>query len=142
MMVTGKTTGALKIDDTPSSAYSLTARALHWITAALVLTTIPLGVVIVNEWGGPLQDPLYDLHRSIGALLILVIMVRLGYRLTHPPLPLPDDIPPVQRLPPPPPHWAPYWLLVVPPFFRPAASAPSAAHKRARAPHWRLPNSP
>src|SRR5229473_6495097 len=97
MMVTGKTTGALKFDGTPSAAYSLTARALHWITAALVLTTIPLGVVIVNEWGGPLQDPLYDLHRSIGALLILVMIVRLGYRLTHPPLPLPDDIPPTSR---------------------------------------------
>jgi cytochrome b561 len=116
MMVTGKTTGALKIDDTPSSAYGLTARALHWITAALVLTTIPLGVVIVNEWGGPLQDPLYDLHRSIGALLILVIMVRLGYRLTHPPLPLPDDIPPVQQLAARATHWALYGLLVVQPF--------------------------
>src|SRR5260221_408381 len=115
MMVTGKTTGALKIDGTPSAAYSLTARALHWITAALVLTTIPLGVVIVNEWGGPLQDPLYDLHRSIGALLILVIIVRLGYRLTHPPLPLPDDIPPMQRVAARATHWALYGLLVVQP---------------------------
>ncbi len=123
MMVTGKTTGALKIDDTPSSAYSLTARALHWITAALVLTTIPLGVVIVNEWGGPLQDPLYDLHRSIGALLILVIMVRLGYRLTHPPLPLPDDIPPAQRLAARATHWALYGLLVVQPFVGWAATS-------------------
>ena len=108
MMVTGKTSGALRIDGTPSAAYSLTARALHWITAALVLTTIPLGVVIVNEWGGPLQDPLYDLHRSIGALLILVIIVRLGYRLTHPPLPLPDDIPPMQRVAARATHWALY----------------------------------
>src|SRR5258707_15609200 len=124
MMVTGKTTGALKIDGTPSAAYSLTARALHWITAALVLTTIPLGVVIVNEWGGPLQDPLYDLHRSIGALLILVILVRLGYRLTHPPLPLPDDIPPVQRPPAPPPQWAPHGLLPRPPFAGWAAPPP------------------
>jgi cytochrome b561 len=123
MMVTGKTTGGLKIDDTPSSAYSLTARALHWITAALVLTTIPVGVVIVNEWGGPLQDPLYDLHRSIGALLILVIMVRLGYRLTHPPLPLPDDIPPVQRLAARATHWALYGLLVVQPFVGWAATS-------------------
>jgi cytochrome b561 len=123
MMVTDKTTGALKIDDTPSSAYSLTARALHWIMAALVLTTIPLGVVIVNEWGGPLQDPLYDLHRSIGALLILVIMVRLGYRLTHPPLPLPDDIPPVQRLAARATHWVLYGLLVVQPFIGWAATS-------------------
>jgi len=33
-----------------------TARLLHWITALLILAMIPLGVVIVNEWGGPLQD--------------------------------------------------------------------------------------
>ena len=123
MMVTGKTTGALKIDGTPSAAYSLTARALHWITAALVLTTIPLGVVIVNEWGGPLQDPLYDLHRSIGALLILVIIVRLGYRLTHPPLPLPDNIPPMQRVAARATHWALYGLLVVQPFVGWAATS-------------------
>ena len=110
-------------DRTAPPAYSLTARALHWITAALVLTTIPLGVVIVNEWGGPLQDPLYDLHRSIGALLILVIMVRLGYRLTHPPLPLPDDIPPVQRLAARATHWVLYGLLVVQPFIGWAATS-------------------
>jgi cytochrome b561 len=30
------------------AAYSLTARTLHWSTAALVLTTIPLAVVMVN----------------------------------------------------------------------------------------------
>jgi hypothetical protein len=33
-------------------AYSLTARVLHWITAFLILSMIPLGVVIANEWGG------------------------------------------------------------------------------------------
>src|SRR5260370_12255895 len=115
MMVTGNTTGALKMEGTPSDACSLAARGLHWITAALVLTTIPLGVVIVNEWGGPLQDPLYDLHRSIGALVILVMIVRLGYRLTHPPLPIPDDIPPMQRVAPRATHWALSWLLVVQP---------------------------
>src|SRR6266513_876661 len=47
-------------------AYSLTARVLHWITAFLILTMIPLGLVIANEWGGFAQDALYNLHRSIG----------------------------------------------------------------------------
>src|SRR5713101_8635155 len=99
MMVTGNTTGALKIDGTPSAAYSLTARALHWITAALVLTMIPVGIVMATEWAKPpLQDFLYDLHRSIGAVIIPLIVARLGYRLTHPPLPLLDDFPPIQQL--------------------------------------------
>jgi len=63
----------------------------------LILLLIPLGVVSANEWGGPLQDSLYDLHRSLGALLIPIIVVRLIYRWTHPPLPLPSEIlaPPV-----------------------------------------------
>jgi cytochrome b561 len=97
-------------------AYSMTARALHWLTAALVLTLLPLGVIIANEWGGPLQDPLYDLHRSIGAVMIPVIILRLGYRLTHQPLPLPADIPPFQQAAAHATHWALYALLVAQPF--------------------------
>jgi cytochrome b561 len=70
-------------------AYTVAARALHWLVAALVLLMIPLGIVIANEWGGPVQTPLYNLHKSIGAVLLPVIAVRLIYRWTHPPLPLP-----------------------------------------------------
>ncbi len=32
-------------------AYTFTARLLHWTTAVLILSMIPLGVVIANEWG-------------------------------------------------------------------------------------------
>ncbi len=48
--------------------------------AALVLTMVPLGIVIANESGGAQQERLYDLHKSIGALLIPVVIVRLIYR--------------------------------------------------------------
>jgi cytochrome b561 len=96
-------------------AYSLVARALHWITAALVLTSIPIGIVMANIGAGPLQDSLYDLHRSIGAVIIPLILVRLGYRLTHPPLPLPDDIPPIQRFVAHATHWGLYALLILQP---------------------------
>ena len=102
-------------DRTAPPAYSLTARALHWITAALVLILLPLGLVIANNWGGSLQDPLYNLHRSIGATIVVLVFVRLGYRLTHPPLPLPDDIPPIQRFAAHATHWALYGLLIAQP---------------------------
>jgi cytochrome b561 len=97
-------------------AYTVTARTLHWITASLVLFNLPLGLVIGNNWGGPLQDPLYDLHRSIGALIIPIILVRVVYRLGHPPAPLPDDIPPLQQIAATATHWALYALLVAQPF--------------------------
>jgi cytochrome b561 len=97
-------------------AYTVTARTLHWITATLVLINLPLGLVIANNWGGPLQDWLYNLHRSIGALIIPIILVRLIYRLGHKPAPLPDDIPPLQQFAAGATHWALYALLIVQPF--------------------------
>jgi cytochrome b561 len=79
-------------------AYTVTARVLHWVTALLIALMIPLGVVIANDWvGGALQNSLYGLHESLGALLIPVVLARLGHRLTNPPLPLPQDIPALQR---------------------------------------------
>jgi len=111
------------IDRNTSGAYSVTARVLHWVTAVLVLIMIPLGVVIANEWGGPLQDPLYDLHRSIGTVIIPLIILRLGYRFTHPPLPLPDDIPPIQQFAAHATHWGLYALLMVQPFVGWAATS-------------------
>jgi cytochrome b561 len=103
-------------DATAAPAYTLTARTLHWLTASLVLLNLPLGLVIANDWGGPLQDQLYDLHRSIGALIIPIILVRLLYRLGHPPAPLPDDIPALQQFAANATHWALYGLLIVQPF--------------------------
>jgi cytochrome b561 len=103
-------------DATMAPAYTITARILHWVTAALVLFTLPLGLVIAQSWGGPLQDQLYDLHRSIGALIIPIILTRAIYRWSHPPLPLPDDIPAIQRLAAEATHWALYGLLIVQPF--------------------------
>jgi cytochrome b561 len=102
--------------DATAPAYTLTARTLHWLTATLVLLNLPLGLVIANNWGGPLQDQLYDLHRSIGALIIPIILVRLLYRLGHAPAPLPDDIPPLQQFAANATHWALYALLIVQPF--------------------------
>ena len=80
-----------------ATAYSLTARILHWLTAALVLTMIPAGIVMVNIGSGALQDSLFNLHRSLGVVLIPLILLRLAYRLINPPPPLPGDIPLVQQ---------------------------------------------
>jgi cytochrome b561 len=96
-------------------AYTATARVLHWLVAALVLLIIPLGIVIANEWGGPLQQPLYNLHKSIGVLLLALVAVRLLYRATHAPQPLPADIAPLQQWAAHATHWMLYALLLVQP---------------------------
>jgi cytochrome b561 len=60
-------------------------------------------------------DSLYDLHRSIGAAVIPLVILRLIYRWTHSPLPLPEDIPAMQRLTAHVTHWGLYALLIVQP---------------------------
>jgi cytochrome b561 len=96
-------------------AYTMTARVLHWITAVQVVAMIPLGIVIANDLGGPLQNSLYDLHRSLGVALFFTIVTRLIYRWRHPPLPMPDDIPAIQRFAAHVTHCGLYALLIVQP---------------------------
>jgi cytochrome b561 len=94
-------------------AYTGIARTIHWSMAVLVLVMVPLGVAIANEWVGPV---LYDLHKTLGVILAALILVRIAYRLTHKPAPLPPDIAPLQRLAAGTVHALLYTLLLVQPF--------------------------
>ena len=107
--------GAAATERRAAPAYTMLARVLHWTTALLIIALIPLGIVSANEWGGPLQDRLYDLHRSMGALIIPIVVLRLIVRWTDPPLPLPSDIPALQRQAAHMTHWALYALLIMQP---------------------------
>jgi cytochrome b561 len=96
-------------------SFTPTARLLHWVTAVLVLIMVPIGIVMANIEGGPAKDFLYHIHRSIGILLLPIVLVRLFYRITHPAPPLPDDIPVLQRWAAYANHWTFYVLLIVQP---------------------------
>ncbi len=74
------------------------ARALHWVTAVLVLATIPVGTLMVEE-GLPraFQDGLFLFHKNVGVILLLLVVLRLIYRAAHAPPPLPPSVPDWQR---------------------------------------------
>jgi cytochrome b561 len=109
------TTGRISALSPAAAAYSLAARVLHWVTAAIVLVLIPAGIYMANAPSGPVQDFLFHIHRSLGVVLMPIIVVRLLYRLSHPAPPLPDDIPQVQRFVAHFVHWILYALLIVQP---------------------------
>ncbi len=90
-------------------SYTQTARVLHWVTAALVLLQIPGGLLIANFDMGPL----YNLHKSIGMLILTLVFIRLGWRWKHRAPALPDDIPAIQRHAANIMHWALYGLLLI-----------------------------
>ncbi|MGX1785161.1 cytochrome b [Bosea sp. NPDC055332] len=67
----------------PAAAPSLPAIAqvLHWLTAALVLALFATGVMMKQLGNGPLADLLYLCHKTTGASLLCIVLVRIGYRL-------------------------------------------------------------
>ena len=79
------------------AGYTQGAIVLHWLTAAFVIPLIVVGVVMSSFDLGATGNLLYDLHRSAGSVLIVLVLVRIVYRLRHQPPPLPADVPAVQR---------------------------------------------
>ncbi|WP_186415305.1 cytochrome b [Pannonibacter sp. P2PFMT1] len=73
------------------------ARLFHWVTAGVVLAMVPAGFVMIRVGPGSLQNSLFDFHRSVGVVLMVLTLARLFWRLRHPPQPLPDAMPVWQR---------------------------------------------
>jgi cytochrome b561 len=74
--------------------YSGPARLVHWIMAVLILLTVPAGLVMVQpELDRGLQDTLFIFHKNVGVLLLLLVVLRLAWRLWRPPPPSPESLP-------------------------------------------------
>ncbi|MEP7062832.1 MAG: cytochrome b [Betaproteobacteria bacterium] len=71
--------------------YTHTAIALHWLVAALVIAQVAWGwwmQGLAKDPVGPRVDA-FNLHKSAGALIFALMLVRLGWRIGHRPPPLP-----------------------------------------------------
>lgn len=96
-----------------SAHFNLLARVLHWTMAVLILTMLFVGVTMVASL--TLRPVLIDLHRPIGIAILLLVLVRLGNRLTHRPPPLPTDLPAIQKAAALASHWLLYALMLAMP---------------------------
>ena len=65
--------------------YTLTAQALHWVSAVLMFIVLPLAWVMVNmPRTAPDREWLYTLHKSVGLTILVLVMVRIAWRAAHP----------------------------------------------------------
>jgi len=78
------------------STYSAVAIALHWLIAALILINIGLAWYFTNLPKLAQFGPA-GLHKSIGITVLLLTLVRIGWRFTARPPPLPDSLRPWER---------------------------------------------
>lgn len=79
------------------TTYGTVTKAFHWLTALLILSAIPLGIIASNLAHG-LMDPsvtpdeatlaltamLFSLHKTIGVTVFFVALARIGWALSQP----------------------------------------------------------
>lgn len=78
--------------------YTAVAIALHWLIGLAILLMLALGLAMVHGSLAPADKfRLYQLHKSIGITILILATLRLLWRLTHRPPPLPATMPPLER---------------------------------------------
>lgn len=93
--------------------YTVTAVALHWIIALLILCAATLGLYMVGLELSPSKLRLYSWHKWFGVSIFILAVARLLWRITHAPPPLSDGTPRWQRRAAAVTHAALYALLIV-----------------------------
>lgn len=69
--------------------YTLTARTLHWLMALMLLGMLGLGFYMQGLPLSPQKLQIYSWHKWAGVTVFVLALLRLAWRLTHRPPPLP-----------------------------------------------------
>jgi cytochrome b561 len=78
-------------------AYTPLARVLHWLTALAVIGLVCLGLWMVGLPLGLTKLYAFAWHKWIGLTVLVLTLVRLGWRARHPPPALPATVTPWER---------------------------------------------
>ncbi|MDP4593931.1 MAG: cytochrome b/b6 domain-containing protein [Beijerinckiaceae bacterium] len=61
--------------------YAASAKWLHWLTALSIFIIIPVGIIMHEMKPGALQNQLYDFHRSMGFVVLVLVVLRFAVRM-------------------------------------------------------------
>ena len=81
-----------------ANRYTHTAITLHWAIALLIFAAFPLGVYMHDLPLSPDKLRLYSYHKWIGVTVFLLAALRISWRFTHRPPPLPATMPYWEKL--------------------------------------------
>jgi cytochrome b561 len=90
--------------------YRLAAKVFHWLTAALIVFMVASGITMKQLGSGAAMDFIFTLHKTTGALIVVLVLARFAYRIFRPD---PSWRPEIHRRPFV--HWLLYALLVIVP---------------------------
>jgi cytochrome b561 len=92
--------------------YGGTEKVFHWLMVALLLVQYSIGWLMPDIHQGMKPGTAMTFHISVGITILILIVVRFAWRLTHPVAPE-SSLPPWQRLASEAVHWLLYALVLV-----------------------------
>jgi cytochrome b561 len=92
--------------------YDPVSRTFHWLVVALVAAQVTIALILPAVLPTSAEDTVAAWHFAVGSTVLLVMLLRLAWRLTHPMPPAPTDLPPALRLLARGTHWAFYAVLI------------------------------
>lgn len=69
--------------------YGALAQLFHWSTVALVIALLAIAAYMTDLPLGPEKIQVYNLHKSLGVIVLALTLLRLVWRWISPPPPLP-----------------------------------------------------
>ncbi len=94
--------------------YSLVAIALHWLIAVLLVLNIYQGLKM-DASDGAAKAVLFVNHKTVGISVLLLSLLRLGWRIAHPPPPYDAPLSPAERVLSRLTHWGFYFIMIAMP---------------------------
>ena len=84
------------MDVKTGSGYGVAARFLHWLVLVLIAAQYAMAWAMPDVGPGTQPIGLIAWHISLGTVILLVMVVRVLWRLSHPAPPVPDSLRPWQ----------------------------------------------
>jgi len=119
-----------RISERPAAGgwrYDGVAQAFHWLVVAMLITQYSVALLLSYFLPKSAEAGLAEWHFSVGSSVLVVMLARLAWRLTHTPPPPPKDLSPGLRLLSRATQWVFYAVLIVLPVLGWAAASADGA---------------
>ncbi len=79
--------------------YHITSRIIHWLMAVLIIGLLAIGIYMTEflPHDATNRFQIYDLHKSFGVIVLILIFVRIVNRFLKPAPALPEGLPQIEK---------------------------------------------
>lgn len=93
--------------------YDTLAKSLHWLMALMIIALWCVGLVLEDLPKGDFKGQMFAVHKGIGVIVLVLTVVRLAWRATHPAPALPNSMGGTEQLAAKAGHLALYGLMIL-----------------------------